>query len=224
MALDVSLGVAASSQNDAQSAGTLSWTPPANTLLITAYLGSVALGSSNIPTCTGNGLTWTHRGSQQFNSNINRVGFFTAMGASPTTGSTVVNFAGQDQNYICLGVAVVTESIAVEADAFRNLVSSSATGTTPTTTLGAFADSRNATVGIVGVANDTAVTPEAGWTELFERQEADSIVIDGTLAFQYILANDTSPSASIASNPWGMLGFELVARLGGSRRVLLGVG
>lgn len=75
---------------------TSSHTPTTNDLEMLTVGNQVSSGTVNIPTVTGDGLTWVQVATQISSDNLRRVTLFRAMG-TPTTGVLTIDMAAQTQ-------------------------------------------------------------------------------------------------------------------------------
>jgi len=135
------------------SATTASITPTANNLILLTVDSGIGTGP-NIPTATGNGLTWVQVANVTHGSggDIHRTTVLRAMGSSPSTGAITIDFASQENSdvYWCvdqfsgIDTSGTDGSGAVVQSATRELT---AAATSITVTLAAFASTNNATFG-----------------------------------------------------------------------------
>jgi hypothetical protein len=88
-------------------ATTASVTPVANRLyLLTVTSRTNITTDPNIPTVTGNSLTWVSINSVVYDTtgaSRRRVTLFRALGASPSSGTISVDFGGQNQTHVSWG-------------------------------------------------------------------------------------------------------------------------
>lgn len=157
------------SSADASSYATGSHTPGANKLQLFA-VGNSKASSPDVPTVSGNSLTWVQIATIVFSSNGRRLTLFGAIGATPTAGATTVDFGAQVQTG-CEGNVVEIDGVsgATVADIIAQSASSSDTAVTSlTVNLGTFANSENATFAAFSLAANNTVTSGAGFTELFD--------------------------------------------------------
>lgn len=81
----------------ASSYATPSWTPSTTALLILDVATTVVPGPPNIPTVSGNGITWTQISTQLVSTSVTRITKFRAYGSGSSAGATTIDFAGQNQ-------------------------------------------------------------------------------------------------------------------------------
>jgi hypothetical protein len=86
------------STTDATSIATASISPTGDNLILAAVSSTTASGYPNVPTASGNGLTWVrvNRNPGIYGTN-KRLTLFRAMGASPSSGAITFDFGGQTQ-------------------------------------------------------------------------------------------------------------------------------
>lgn len=186
---------------DATSYATASISPTKNRLLLAAVYNRITAGTANVPTLTGNGLTWVQVAFIRNLGNARCLSLFRAMG-NPTNGAVTIDMAGQTQLHcmwsICEFDSVDTTG-ANGANAIVQAVSSNdadAITTSFTVTLAAFASTLNAAYGAFFHANDELSTPGSGFVEIHDTQQSENGV---NLMTEYQLANDTSVDASWAT-------------------------
>ena len=195
-------------QDAASSATTATLTPVASRLYLLTVRSTLGAGTPNTPTVTGGGgLTWVLVATAT--QTISRVSVFRALKTSGlTSGTVVVDFAGQTQVNIRLGIAEFTNAKTTGTDGSGAIVQSATnsalTGSTASATLSAFADATNnaSFMGIAESANETN-NAEAGWTKLYD---------GGTVAYEWRLGGDTSPTMSwTTSTIWEAIACEIAA-------------
>ena len=148
------------------SATSASHTPASNKLqLLTVQSRTDISTDPNQPTVTGNGLTWVAIASVVYDptgASRKRVTMFRAMGASPTTGTTTIDFGGQTQTDIDW---IVDEQTGMDTSGTNGsgAVVQNATnvvlGTSITVTLAAFGSAANATYGGFAGGSDAVGNP-----------------------------------------------------------------
>ncbi len=200
------------SGTNATSYATASVTPAADRLVLLAVMGSHASGS-NVPTVTGNGLTWVQVKTAPLDESgegsfFRRITVFRAMGGSPSSGAITVDFGGQTQ-LRCLWSVVEYSGIDTGGTngsaAIVQSVSNDNNGAVAgswSITLASFADAiNNAGYGVLGLSTRQNITPGTGWTELHE--EITPSGEDCTLQTQWQLGEDTTCDWSgwISSRP-----------------------
>lgn len=183
---------------------TASISPQANALILLSVTTRTAAGDPNIPTVTGNGLTWVVATSTNYDNSGSqkRITTFRAMGNNPTTGVATIDFAGQTQSDIHYAV-----------DQFRGIDTSGSNGsgaivqvstnralgganTTITATLNAFANANNATFGAIAFGNGTGSgTVGGGFTQLSNKASGGNLL----MMTEYTTANDTTVDGSTSA-------------------------
>jgi hypothetical protein len=192
------LGVSAnpdiSSTSTLSSFANSSWSPPSSGL-IAVFVRSFRSGGGdpNVPTISGNGLTWVQIAT--VSNGTHRLTLFGADASGSTTGATTVSFAGQNQDgckafFMLLDDADLSGGVAA---AFVQAPTGSATDTSASITLAAAGNSVNRPISGWAVAGSVSFTPRTDWTEM------DEITGTGHLETQYRSdAFDTAASAT-----WG---------------------
>lgn len=189
--------------SNATSFATASWTPSANTL----YLASVTTrtgitANPNIPTASGNGLTWVQIATILYDdssSSRRRVTLFRAMGASPTTGALTFDEGGQTQTDGGWIIDEVTGMDTTGTNGSGAIVQSATNvdvvgATSLTVTLGAFASANNATYGSFGyTTGGLAITIGSGFTQLADNTLGGSST---RVTTEWKSANDTTVDLS----------------------------
>lgn len=200
-----SLVTATDSDGNSTSA-TGSYTPTANRLVLAAVASRTGITADpNIPTLTGNSLTWVQVATVVYDntsSSRRRITVFRALGASPSTGTLAFDFGGQNQTNV---VMLVDEFSGIDTSGTNGsgaIVQSAtnfdnATGTpvsTLTVTLGAFGSANNATYGAFGngVATDTA-TAGSGFSKISEDNSGGTTIRETS---EFKNSNDTSVDMS----------------------------
>ena len=204
------------SSTDANSYATASITPGANRLIL-AWVENNKATAADLPTLSGNGLTWVQVSTVTFNTiatGFNRLTLFRAMGAAPTAGAVTISFAGVTQT-ACLwsivefsgvdtsgtnGSGAVVQSVTNRADA-------AAAVTGLTVTLGAVGTYNGAASGF-GLDTNTAVTPRAGWTET--AADVGTTTPVSRIETQWIAAaNATASATTTGVADWGGIAVEI---------------
>ncbi len=198
MAITASNLTNSSTTTDANSYDIASITPSANKLILVSVLSRASSGTTNVPTLSGNGLTYVEVVNYVTSENANRVTIFRAMGASPTTGAITIDFDGQTQIYCHWSVNEFTGIDTSGTNGSGAIVQSagntnSSTNTGLTVTLSAFESSNNAAYGSVRAGN--AVTPGSGFTELSQT------TVDTRFQTQWKDSQDTTVDWTWSSSP-----------------------
>jgi hypothetical protein len=188
-------------------ATTASVTPVANRLyLLTVTSRTNITTDPNIPTVTGNSLTWVSINSVVYDTtgaSRRRVTLFRALGASPSSGTISVDFGGQNQTHVSWVLDECTGMDTSGTDGSGAIVQSATnkdetgTNTTFTVTLSAFSDSNNATYCSKGDVDSTLThSAGSGFTLLGSEQGGTN---DITTHTEFKASNDTTADWS-ASN------------------------
>ncbi len=232
------------SATDATSYATASITPAANALIV-AWIGNqVASGTANIPTLSGNGLTWVQQ-KTVLSGTARRLTMFTARGASPSAGAVTIDMAGQTQMGAEWAIIEVTgQGGSTETDALVQVKEATSGGSSTSgsvTLTSAASDVNNRCVfGVRHEANE-GVTPRTSWTELGDashnnpaigiesqirtdafEQTGSATWVTGSASQEImaeILSADKSvtipaPSTATASGPTPVAGLEAVVPYG----------
>lgn len=169
---------AANKTNSGQSGGTsfvtASITPGANKLMILGVRNALAAGVPNVPTVTGNGLTWVQIATvlDTAGTGTRRLTLFRALGASPSAGTVTIDFAGQTQ---ANGDWTIEEFDNIDTSGTNGsgaVLQSGTAGQTATTntgitaTLSALASALNASYGYIVKNAASGPTAGSGYTEL----------------------------------------------------------
>lgn len=213
---------------DANSYATASISPTAGRVVVATFLQRHGTATPNEPTASGNGLTYTLRGTQTrtvTGTIVIRISVFTAPASSPSAGAITFDCGGQTQQE---AVWAVTEFAAMNTSSPLGQVAATNNGesTTPSATLGAFSNVGNATFGAVGYSGTSACTPGTDFNEIHEVSGGQS---NCRLQTQWKDSNDTSLDWTLAATQdWVTVGLELAAEALGvgvnNKRLLLGIG
>lgn len=180
---------------DASSYTTASVTPTGARLqLLTVLAAPSGGGTSNIPTASGNGLTWVRVAGNNFGAANHRLTVFRALGNSPTSGAITIDFGGQTQTYCAFTLTEFANVIQTGTNGSGAIIQAVATNsvgtvTTLTATLAAFSDVDNATFGALGLAGNRTVTEGSGFTQLGEIAGSAPAA---TVATEWKNSNDTT--------------------------------
>ena len=168
-----------SSESDASAYATASISPTADNLVL-AFVNQVtgiAASGSNVPTCSGAGMTWVEVATQSYDSenpDRGRVTIFRALDASPGSGALTFDFGGETQARASWGIIEFSDVDTGGADGADAIVQTvqgeklpgASDADLPFLTLAAFEDFANATFGVIGVGfPDVAVTVGEGFAE-----------------------------------------------------------
>jgi hypothetical protein len=164
---------------------TTSITPTANAAVVLAVVSGT---NQPVTSVTGCGLTWTIMDNQPFNATNHRLTWVRGIGASPTAGIVEINFASGAASGASWMIVQTTgaatggtDGSAAYAQTLKKIeIVGASTGAA---TLDTFVDATN-NIGLVAYAvdNDTAITPEGGWTKIDEQQ---GTIPDRTIAMAY---------------------------------------
>jgi RHS repeat-associated protein len=162
------------SGTSASSINTSSITPGSNKLeLLTVSSRTDISTNPNQPTVTGNGLTWVAINSIVYDttsSSRRRVTMFRAMGASPSSGATTIDFGGQSQTDITWSNDELSGMDTSGTNGSGAIVQSttnkdeSGSATSLSLTLSSFANSANATYAGFGKDGNPSATAGTGFT------------------------------------------------------------
>lgn len=194
---------------------TASITPGANHLLLVAVYNVVAAGTANIPTATGNGLTWVQVATVPDIGNLTRrVTVLRALGASPSAGAVTIDFAGQTQLDIIWDIVDVAGVDTSGADGAGAVVQSATNqvGTAGiTVTLAAFAAATNGCAGFFARVDslNEGFGVGAGFTQAAQINHASK---NNTLLSEWRVDNDTTVDATmVTASQSGGIAIELQA-------------
>ena len=156
------------------SVNTGSITPGSNKLVLVSIASGFSGGGLITPTISGCSMTWELVASDGSNTAGMESFIFRGMASSPTTGALTIDYGGVSRNFVKWSVdegtgmdTSGTNGSGAIIQSNTNFIDSGAS-TGITVTLGAFANSGNATFGTVtySTAGDT-VTVGSGFTQLF---------------------------------------------------------
>jgi len=162
----------AASQN---SYTTASYTPTTDRIVLIAVSNPRGAGSPNTPTISGNSMTWTQiRTFLDASASLRRLTVFRGVATAPSTGTIVINFAGQSQDSCMWSITEYDGTDTTGTNGSNAIVQSvtgeaNGTSTGVTATLAAFSNVNNATYGVVRHnSNGLAITQGSGFTEINE--------------------------------------------------------
>lgn len=193
---------------------TVSFTPVANDLILMSVLNwDGTAGQNDIPTVTGNGLTWVQVNTVALDSNRGRLTVFRAMGASASTGAATITFPTNSQGGVVYQVAdyagIDTTGTNGSGAVVQSVTNSTAGATSLSASLAALASASNfGAAASCHVANEPE-TPGGGATNLVR----DWFGTPVTLSLMWEdNANVTTPAASwTTSAPAAMVALEIAA-------------
>lgn len=185
---------------------TNSITPAANALIIVS-VESLVLGTNpNIPTITGDGITWVQVNTEFDGSQI-RITVFRGMSASPTAGALTISFGAQTQHDINWSVEQATGVDITGTNGSGAVVQSviaTAASTTPSATLAALASVQNVAYGAVaGDAGSPNFVKGTNFTELSNQTNSSS-----GMATEYGL-NQTLVNWTSSNITWAIVALEI---------------
>lgn len=191
------------SSTNASSYDTASITPSANKLIIVAVGSNDGEDPPQVPTISGNGLTYVQIDNQIYDTNRKVVTLFRSMGSSPTTGAITIDFSADTQAGCTWSVMEFgdvntggTNGSGAVVQSAKNSVSAT---TSITVTLAAFGNTANGAMAGFSIDNDVAITPDTGWTEVHEVLNTDG-ADSNALETQWRSDNDTTAVASWTGN------------------------
>lgn len=210
MAIAAAHLVTSSSETDATSYETASIDPSDNNLVLAAvYSREVSSGIPNIPTLSGNGITWVAV-TNVLLQDIHRITVLRGLVASPSAGAVTIDFDGQTQTYCGWSISEFS-GINLGGTNGSGAVGNTASntdenaGTSLTVTLPAFGSADNATYGVMRHSSEAnTITAGTGFTELAETNNTNL----GSFESEFKASNDTSVDWSFASSA-GMLGIAV---------------
>jgi hypothetical protein len=139
-----------------------------------------------------------------------RLTVFRAYGSGAISGTLSIDFSGETQtgaHWSLIELAFSDDTGGTNGSvAAVQSVPASGSSTTPSTTLAAFGDTDNATVGFVAHTGTGAVTAGSGFGRV------NNLGFNGmALAAEFVSTNDTSVDATVANSAWGIIGIEVKA-------------
>lgn len=206
-------------------ATTASVTPTSNALvLISIATRTNITADPNIPTVTGNSLTWEVVQSIVYDTtgaSRKRLTVLRALGASPSTGTISIDFGGQNQTDVVWSVSEFTGVDTSGSNGSGAIVQSNSTfnatlASSYSIALGAFSSTNNATFGAFA-GSGTATLPAtagSGFTILGSEATASggALVVD-----EYKSTNDTGVDISWSGNTDnGAVAIEIKEAVAGS--------
>lgn len=150
-----------------------SWSPPTTGIILALYHGRrTTPAGPGVPTMAGNGLTWVHINSFQYETTDRRIGLFAAFASGATTGATTITWpGGAGEEMLGCNVSFFQMTNAYEsgtlAEIFRQFVTGSgSTGSTGTVNFSAAGDARNRVIAWFDHDANEASTKDADYTEI----------------------------------------------------------
>lgn len=185
----------------ASSLATSSLSPTDKVYLVAVNSRTGISTDPNVPTLSGWGITWNQIATAQHDiagSSRKRITLFWGYNASPSSGTLTADFGGQTQTDMGIVVDEITG-----ADTTSPIVQSTTatddtiTVSTLTATLGAFADTDNATYSAGGIGSvGSTFTPGTGFATVSDLGTGTS----NRLSTQFKNTNDTSVDMSWSAN------------------------
>jgi hypothetical protein len=200
--------------SNAASYANTSWAPPSAGLIL-AFVYSAGVGADpNVPTMSGNGITWVPIATVLDAANDQRISLFAADAAGSTTGVTTVDFGGQTQDWCTtsfVGATGVDLSGGVAA-AFVQAVTGNSTATSASIALAAAGDAANRPIAGFAIPAGTGIAPRAAWTE------ADELPVGGVIRSESQYRPDAFETTASAtwdgvSRAWVGIAVELKAEI-----------
>lgn len=214
-----------STGSSTSSVTTASVSPTANKLQLLAVHSRNFTGSAPpAPTVTGCGLTWVQVATLQHDTgptSLKRVTLFRAMGASPSTGTLTIDFAGDSQTDVCWSLDEFTGTDTSGTNGSGAIVQTvtakdeTGSATSITATLAAFGSVNNATYGAFAhVAPTNGVTASAGSGFTALASPLDTVI---GLITEFKTTNDTTVDGSLSGSSFelGMIASEIKAAAAG---------
>lgn len=174
---------------------------------VTNSHASSAPAISSIDSATGGYPTFVSRSTTQFNSNLMRVSIWSAVTSADFTGTLRIQFGASSGVTGCIwSLNALYHVDTASSDGVVQNATGTGSSTTPTSTLSAFGSANNGTFYANGSANSNSGTGEAGTVELTDLNQSTP-----SLAMQtyWRADNDTTPSGTVTSNPWGTCSVEV---------------
>ena len=198
---------------DATSYSTGSFTPSANKLVIMAVQSS-KLTLPDIPTVTGNNLTWVSIATISVTDTI-RLTLFRAMGSAPSAGAATIDFAGNTQTSCAWSITEFTNTDQTGTNGSGAIVQSAtntATGAPISSpfivTLSAFANPLNATyVAAAGDIDTSGLNADTGWTQIQNFGPAASPTRGGSSSWKN--SSDTTAEVAVGGTVANVAGIAI---------------
>lgn len=184
---------------DATSYTTGTFQPTANNLVLIAILNRVGAGTANIPTVTGNNVTWVEV-TNLSNGNSRRLTILRALGSAPSSGTATIDLAGQTQSQCKWSIAQFSGVDTSGTNGSGAIVQTGkhtvGTSTSYLVTLSAFGNAMNVAYGAVYHASNENTVVGTGFNEIHDLGDAENASV---LQTEY-LVNDNTVDASWASS------------------------
>ncbi len=180
---------------DATSYATASVSPTASRLILAWFASSHATVAPNIPTATGNGLTWVVVATRV--QGTRRMTLFRSMSLGPTSGAITFDLAGQTADGAQWSVAefsgINTTGSNGSGAITHKAVNSTSGATSLMATLSTFADTDDATAGAFFHAVNETTNVGSGFTSIGSIAQATP---GASLRSEFLASNDTTVDAS----------------------------
>lgn len=230
MAVSITTKASVYSGTNAASYATGSWTPTTGRLAVCVVQSEIS-GTTNVPTVSGNGITWSEVRNYEDDTSgtTSRITVFVAKTAGSSAGAVTADFASQTQ----AGGNVIVDEVDgadVSGTALQAIVQSVAgtvngSGTSESISLAALASAGNASYGAFHHQADEATSNGTGYTSLGGGSHAGP---SSALFTEYKAAGSTTVDASWAtSSGKGGIAMEIKAAavaVTSKSLALLGVG
>lgn len=186
---------------------------PANAVAIALVQNSKAY-NPEVPTLTGNNVTWTALGTTNFGSGTNRATVFWAQTNATTPSGKVTTSSLSSATGAGIYVCIFTNT-ATTSPIQQSLVVTGTNDTSMSITMSALdASGRNAVIVCLGnTAGNGAqwAVPDSGWTEAWDI--GYNSPASGEYIFYSVATTDNTPSLNTlgSSQPWGGVAVEIKA-------------
>lgn len=187
----IGIEVKASLPTAAYSTGTVS--PTEGRLVVLGVHSYISGGSPAAPTPAGCNLTWTQQQTVALSNR--RLTVFTAPATNPQDGIISLNFAGVTQTNVSWTVFEVLNTDLNNTPVVQGNTNSSASATSLTVTLSAFADANDGAIGVFWRSGQQEIVPGSGFEEIHDISAGD-----GRLFSEFIAVEDTTVDASGAGD------------------------
>lgn len=212
---------------DASSYSNASWTPPTSGMIVAIVVNVRTLSPPNVPTISGNSLTWVQVANQSFDNN-SQFTIFAANASGSTTGVTTIDFAGQVQRQCGVSFFQVNNSDVAGGVAqtfVQNVFNSGVGATEATVTLSAAGNSNNRPIFATWRSGTANTTPRANWTELDDLGGGGDSFVGPETQFRSDAFETTGSATWAVAETWRAYGAEIKAAVDfAGARSLKGVG
>ncbi len=191
---------------DATTNVTASVQPAPDCVVYAAVVSGVTVGPPNVPTASGNGLTWVEVGNVLFGAitgNTHRLTVFRSLGSAPTAGAITFDFGGQTQESMAHSIVQCSDvdTSGTNGSGATPQSDTSTSGSTAVTTINAtlasaLQSSKSVMLTFVATNLNSAVTPDAQFTEMADVGAATpAIRIECEFAINQTVCDPTFSSA-----------------------------